>query len=72
MHWTAPAWEEVKMDAEIGSYQEDTEPVREAPVAGESEPRAAAVSQRTRAPAGTRVGRRSCGPKMAPERKTRR
>ena len=26
MNWTAPAYEEMKMDAEIGSYQEDGEP----------------------------------------------
>jgi hypothetical protein len=29
MEWTTPAWDEVKMDAEIGSYQEDWEPPRE-------------------------------------------
>lgn len=23
MNWTAPSYEEIKMDAEIGSYQED-------------------------------------------------
>jgi hypothetical protein len=33
MIWTTPTIEQVKMDAEIGSYQEDTEPVREAPIA---------------------------------------
>ena len=27
MNWTAPVYEELKMDAEIGSYQEDGEPV---------------------------------------------
>lgn len=32
MTWTTPAFEEVKMDAEIGSYQEDTDPVRESPI----------------------------------------
>jgi hypothetical protein len=26
MNWTAPAYDELKMDAEIGSYQEDYEP----------------------------------------------
>jgi hypothetical protein len=26
MEWTAPAYAEIKMDAEIGSYQEDHEP----------------------------------------------
>jgi hypothetical protein len=31
MNWTRPAYEEIKMDAEIGSYQEDSEP-REAPL----------------------------------------
>jgi hypothetical protein len=29
MIWTRPVWEQVKMDAEIGSYQEDSEPARE-------------------------------------------
>lgn len=29
MEWTTPTWVEIKMDAEIGSYQEDGEPVRE-------------------------------------------
>ncbi len=33
MTWTTPTIEEVKMDAEIGSYQEDTDPAREAPFA---------------------------------------
>ena len=33
MDWTAPTYEEIKMDAEIGSYQEDTDPVRESPLA---------------------------------------
>jgi hypothetical protein len=32
MNWTSPAFEEIKMDAEIGSYQEDSEP-RESPLA---------------------------------------
>ena len=27
MRWTTPAYDEIKMDAEIGSYQEDGEPV---------------------------------------------
>ncbi len=31
MIWTTPTFQEVKMDAEIGSYQEDTDPVRESP-----------------------------------------
>jgi hypothetical protein len=26
MKWTAPTFEELKMDAEIGSYQQDEEP----------------------------------------------
>ena len=26
MDWTTPAWTEIKMDAEIGSYQEDFDP----------------------------------------------
>lgn len=33
-NWTSPQFEEIKMDAEIGSYQEDREPFRdEIPVA---------------------------------------
>ena len=39
MTWTTPAFHEVKMDAEIGSYQEDTDPSREAPIAEESQQR---------------------------------
>jgi hypothetical protein len=27
MQWTTPAYDEIKMDAEIGSYQEDGDPV---------------------------------------------
>ena len=27
MEWTAPTFAELKMDAEIGSYQQDDEPV---------------------------------------------
>jgi hypothetical protein len=26
MDWTTPTWTEIKMDAEIGSYQEDFDP----------------------------------------------
>jgi hypothetical protein len=38
MEWTAPTYAEIKMDAEIGSYQEDSEPTRESPfVAGAAE-----------------------------------
>jgi hypothetical protein len=33
MEWTTPTYAEIKMDAEIGSYQEDSEPSRE-PIAG--------------------------------------
>jgi hypothetical protein len=29
MEWTTPTWTEIKMDAEIGSYQEDFEPERD-------------------------------------------
>jgi hypothetical protein len=28
-HWTRPDFIEIKMDAEIGSYQEDYEPLRD-------------------------------------------
>jgi hypothetical protein len=31
MEWTAPTYAEIKMDAEIGSYQEDREEVPECP-----------------------------------------
>lgn len=37
MNWTQPTVEEVKMDAEIGSYQEDTDPTRDAPIVEESD-----------------------------------
>ncbi len=40
MAWTTPSFDEVKMDAEIGSYQEDTDPARESPLADKNEPRA--------------------------------
>jgi len=33
MEWTSPTYAEIKMDAEIGSYQEDSEPTRESPIA---------------------------------------
>jgi hypothetical protein len=29
MSWTTPAYEEIKMDAEIGSYQDDSSPERD-------------------------------------------
>jgi hypothetical protein len=35
MIWTTPAVQQLKMDAEIGSYQEDTDPARESPIARE-------------------------------------
>jgi hypothetical protein len=41
MNWTSPAYEEIKMDAEIGSYQEDSEP-REAPLVQSDESKLAA------------------------------
>jgi hypothetical protein len=31
MEWTAPTYAEIKMDAEIGSYQEDRDDRHEAP-----------------------------------------
>jgi hypothetical protein len=40
MAWTTPTFDEVKMDAEIGSYQEDTDPVRESPIVDAGEKRA--------------------------------
>ncbi len=33
MEWSTPTYAEIKMDAEIGSYQEDHEPGRESPIA---------------------------------------
>ncbi len=42
MPWTTPAFDEIKMDAEIGSYQEDGEPV---PVVEREEPPAAAATE---------------------------
>ncbi|HLK35189.1 MAG TPA: hypothetical protein VKU41_00465 [Polyangiaceae bacterium] len=33
MDWTSPSVVEIKMDAEIGSYQEDFDPSRESPIA---------------------------------------
>jgi hypothetical protein len=34
MEWTAPTYAEIKMDAEIGSYQEDRDETPECPFAG--------------------------------------
>ncbi len=39
MNWTTPTFDELKMDAEIGSYQEDTDPAREAPLAAPAQDR---------------------------------
>jgi hypothetical protein len=36
MEWSTPTWAEIKMDAEIGSYQEDFEPTRD-PIADTDE-----------------------------------
>jgi hypothetical protein len=47
MNWTSPAFEEIKMDAEIGSYQEDSEP-RESPLAGGSSARLTQLDEATR------------------------
>jgi hypothetical protein len=44
MEWTAPTYAEIKMDAEIGSYQEDTEPTRECPFVAEQRDQADAAS----------------------------
>ena len=32
MNWTTPTYEDIKMDSEIGSYQEDTGPEPESPI----------------------------------------
>ena len=37
MEWTSPTWAEIKMDAEIGSYQEDFDPERNHPIADVAE-----------------------------------
>lgn len=37
MTWTTPTFELLKMDAEIGSYNEDTDPEHQPPVAEELE-----------------------------------
>jgi hypothetical protein len=29
MDWTTPEFDEIRMDAEIGSYQEDSDPTRD-------------------------------------------
>jgi hypothetical protein len=31
MSWTTPTFDEIKMDAEIGSYQDDFDPARDVP-----------------------------------------
>ena len=36
MEWTTPTWAEIKMDAEIGSYQEDFEPTRDPAFVGDA------------------------------------
>jgi hypothetical protein len=47
MTWTTPTFDQLKMDAEIGSYQEDTEPRRESPIA-RAIPEASGESRHTR------------------------
>jgi hypothetical protein len=41
MSWTKPSFVEIKMDAEIGSYQEDWAPERDEPLFAESQKPAA-------------------------------
>jgi hypothetical protein len=43
MEWTTPDYTEIKMDAEIGSYQEDGDPV---PIVEREDTRASARRQR--------------------------
>jgi hypothetical protein len=38
MQWETPSFDEVKMDAEIGSYQEDTDPVHDPSFRGPARP----------------------------------
>jgi hypothetical protein len=45
MEWTTPTWAEIKMDAEIGSYQEDFEPTRD-PIADAAAESASAPADR--------------------------
>jgi hypothetical protein len=57
MNWTQPTLEEIKMDAEIGSYQEDGEPTplfrhRPAPFHGPAATNRSRRGRRNRAPAG--------------------
>jgi hypothetical protein len=42
MEWTAPTYAEIKMDAEIGSYQEDFDGDRESPIANQAAEEASA------------------------------
>jgi hypothetical protein len=42
MEWSTPSWAEIKMDAEIGSYQEDFEPTRDPIVGSDEAPQATA------------------------------
>jgi hypothetical protein len=35
--WQTPSFEELRMDAEIGSYQDDSDPSREQPAFAETE-----------------------------------
>jgi hypothetical protein len=44
MNWTSPQYVELKMDAEIGSYQEDGEPTRESPIADGEAPEVSSAS----------------------------
>jgi hypothetical protein len=49
MNWTRPTFEELKMDAEIGSYQEDSDPLDHAPTASRP-PLEIVLSKRGEAP----------------------
>ena len=44
MEWTAPTYAEIKMDAEIGSYQEDRDEAPECPFVAETSEQVAAAS----------------------------
>jgi hypothetical protein len=35
MRWTTPTFDEIRMDSEIGAYQEERDPREEPPLAGE-------------------------------------
>ncbi|HWL89097.1 MAG TPA: hypothetical protein VNO21_25015 [Polyangiaceae bacterium] len=49
MNWTTPNFVEIKMDAEISSYQEEFDPLRDGPVFADSREIITAQSECTEA-----------------------